>query len=62
MGCYANLVAPVTLEKGSSVAAGSTVTQDVPAGALAVSRSRQRNVEGWRKRRSRSKKSRKPKP
>jgi bifunctional UDP-N-acetylglucosamine pyrophosphorylase/glucosamine-1-phosphate N-acetyltransferase len=33
------------------VAAGSTVTGDVPEGALAVERGRQRNVEGWRERR-----------
>jgi bifunctional UDP-N-acetylglucosamine pyrophosphorylase/glucosamine-1-phosphate N-acetyltransferase len=39
--------------EGAAVAAGSTVTQDVPAEALAVARTKQRNVEGWRKRRPR---------
>ena len=56
VGCNANLIAPVTLEKDSYVAAGSTVTHDVPAGALAVARERQRNVEGWRERRPKKKK------
>lgn len=56
VGCNSNLIAPVTLEKDSYVAAGSTVTQDVPAGALAVARERQRNVAGWRSRRSSKKK------
>jgi bifunctional UDP-N-acetylglucosamine pyrophosphorylase/glucosamine-1-phosphate N-acetyltransferase len=56
VGCNSNLIAPVTLEKDSYVAAGSTVTQDVPAGALAVARARQRNVEGWRARRPSKKK------
>jgi bifunctional UDP-N-acetylglucosamine pyrophosphorylase/glucosamine-1-phosphate N-acetyltransferase len=56
VGCNANLVAPVSLAKNSAVAAGSTVTRDVPPDALAVARDRQRNVEGWRKRRSRKKK------
>jgi bifunctional UDP-N-acetylglucosamine pyrophosphorylase/glucosamine-1-phosphate N-acetyltransferase len=51
VGCNANLLAPVTVGRDAAVAAGSTVTQDVPAGALAVARTRQRNVEGWRTRR-----------
>jgi bifunctional UDP-N-acetylglucosamine pyrophosphorylase/glucosamine-1-phosphate N-acetyltransferase len=51
VGCNANLIAPVHLESGAFVAAGSTVTHDVPADALAVARARQRNVEGWRRRR-----------
>jgi bifunctional UDP-N-acetylglucosamine pyrophosphorylase/glucosamine-1-phosphate N-acetyltransferase len=41
------LVAPVRLADGSFVAAGSTVNQEVPAGALAVARERQRNIGGW---------------
>ncbi|MCC6642132.1 MAG: bifunctional UDP-N-acetylglucosamine diphosphorylase/glucosamine-1-phosphate N-acetyltransferase GlmU [Deltaproteobacteria bacterium] len=57
VGCNSNLIAPITLEKDSYVAAGSTVTHDVPAGALAVARERQRNVEGWRARRPSKKKS-----
>ena len=47
VGCNANLVAPVTLGARAHVAAGSTVTGDVPDGALAVARERQRNVDGW---------------
>ena len=51
IGCNVNLIAPVRVERDAAVAAGSTVTQDVPAEALGVARARQRNVEGWRKRR-----------
>lgn len=49
VGCNANLVAPVTLKKGSYVAAGSTITRDIPEDVLAVARSRQKNIEGWTK-------------
>jgi bifunctional UDP-N-acetylglucosamine pyrophosphorylase / glucosamine-1-phosphate N-acetyltransferase len=41
------LVAPVTLGDGAYTAAGSVVTDDVPDGALAVARARQRNIEGY---------------
>ena len=51
VGCNANLVAPVTVEDGSYIAAGSTVTQDVPKDALCVARNRQKNIEGWAKKR-----------
>jgi bifunctional UDP-N-acetylglucosamine pyrophosphorylase/glucosamine-1-phosphate N-acetyltransferase len=47
IGCNVNLIAPVTVEDDAFVAAGSTITSDVPRGALAVARARQRNVEGW---------------
>jgi bifunctional UDP-N-acetylglucosamine pyrophosphorylase/glucosamine-1-phosphate N-acetyltransferase len=47
VGCNANLIAPVRVGSRAYVAAGSTVTDDVPDGALAVARERQRNVEGW---------------
>ncbi|MGH3242996.1 MAG: bifunctional UDP-N-acetylglucosamine diphosphorylase/glucosamine-1-phosphate N-acetyltransferase GlmU [Spirillospora sp.] len=40
-------VAPVTVGDGAYTAAGSVIVQDVPPGAMAVARSRQRNVEGW---------------
>lgn len=43
VGCNSNLVAPVTLGTGSFIAAGSTVTKDVPADALAIARTRQEN-------------------
>jgi bifunctional UDP-N-acetylglucosamine pyrophosphorylase/glucosamine-1-phosphate N-acetyltransferase len=47
IGSDTQLVAPVTLGEGAYVAAGTTVTGDVPAGALALSRVRQLNLEGW---------------
>ena len=47
VGSNSTLVAPVTLADGSYIAAGSAVTTDVPAGALAIGRSRQENKEGW---------------
>lgn len=43
IGCNSNLVAPVTIGQGAFVAAGSTVTKDVPADALAIARARQEN-------------------
>ena len=47
VGSDSQLVAPVTLGEGAYVAAGTTVTEDVPPGALALSRVRQLNMEGW---------------
>ncbi|MEM9176149.1 MAG: bifunctional UDP-N-acetylglucosamine diphosphorylase/glucosamine-1-phosphate N-acetyltransferase GlmU [Myxococcota bacterium] len=47
IGCNANLVSPVTVEPHGFVAAGSTVTRDVPEDALAVARMKQRNIDGW---------------
>lgn len=47
IGSNTNLVAPVEVEEGAYVAAGSTITAKVPAGALAVARGKQRNLEGW---------------
>lgn len=47
VGSDTMLVAPVTVGAGAYTAAGSVITQDVPPGAMAVARSRQRNVEGW---------------
>ncbi len=55
VGCNANLIAPVSVGDDAAVVAGSTVTQDVPGGALGVARARQRNVEGWRGRRPKKK-------
>ncbi|MDG2461321.1 MAG: bifunctional UDP-N-acetylglucosamine diphosphorylase/glucosamine-1-phosphate N-acetyltransferase GlmU [Luminiphilus sp.] len=49
VGSNSTLVAPVTIEDGGFVAAGSTITEDVKADQLAVARGRQRNVEGWTK-------------
>ncbi len=47
IGCNTNLVAPVKIGDGAYTAAATTVTEDVPAGALAIGRSRQTNIEGW---------------
>jgi len=47
IGCNTNLVAPVTVGSGSYVAAGSTITKNVPPGSLGVARARQSNIEGW---------------
>ena len=47
VGSNSTLVAPVTLADGSYIAAGSAVTTDVPAGALAIGRSRQEIKDGW---------------
>ncbi|HEY0143177.1 MAG TPA: bifunctional UDP-N-acetylglucosamine diphosphorylase/glucosamine-1-phosphate N-acetyltransferase GlmU [Thermoanaerobaculia bacterium] len=47
IGSDSQLVAPVRVGKGAYVGAGSTITKDVPADALALSRTPQRNVEGW---------------
>jgi len=55
VGSNSTLVAPVTLADGSYIAAGSAVTADVPAGALAIGRARQENKDGWVNRRSRDK-------
>ncbi|UBH08551.1 bifunctional UDP-N-acetylglucosamine diphosphorylase/glucosamine-1-phosphate N-acetyltransferase GlmU [Macrococcus armenti] len=47
IGCNSNLVAPVTVGDGSFVAAGSTITDDVPEKSLALGRARQTNKEGY---------------
>ncbi len=52
IGSNTNLVAPVSIGSEAVTGAGSTITKDVPDGALAVERSRQTVVPGWRKRRS----------
>ncbi|GLY28703.1 bifunctional UDP-N-acetylglucosamine diphosphorylase/glucosamine-1-phosphate N-acetyltransferase GlmU [Kineosporia sp. NBRC 101731] len=47
IGSDTTLVAPVTVGDGAYTAAGSSITEDVPPGALAVARGRQHNSEGW---------------
>lgn len=47
VGSDSTLVAPVTVEDGAYIGAGSCITRDVPAGALAVGRARQITKEGW---------------
>lgn len=49
IGSNSQLVAPVRIGSGATVGAGSTITQDVPDDSLAVSRSRQRNIQGWKR-------------
>ena len=51
VGSNTTLVAPITLADGAYIAAGSTITKDVPPGALGVGRARQENKEGWREKR-----------
>ena len=52
VGSNTNFVAPVKIGKEAYVAAGSTITQDVPDGALSIAREKQRNIEGWAEKRS----------
>jgi bifunctional UDP-N-acetylglucosamine pyrophosphorylase/glucosamine-1-phosphate N-acetyltransferase len=47
IGCNVNLIAPVRVAQDAFVAAGSTITKDVPELALAVAREKQKNVAGW---------------
>jgi bifunctional UDP-N-acetylglucosamine pyrophosphorylase/glucosamine-1-phosphate N-acetyltransferase len=47
VGCNVNLVAPVKVEAGAYIAAGSTITEDVDADALAIARAKQTNKPGW---------------
>ena len=47
IGCNTNLIAPVQVGEGAYIAAGSTVTDDVPPAALAIARARQQNKRDW---------------
>jgi bifunctional UDP-N-acetylglucosamine pyrophosphorylase / glucosamine-1-phosphate N-acetyltransferase len=47
IGSDTQLIAPVTVGRGAYVGTGTTVREDVPAGALGVSAGKQRNIEGW---------------
>lgn len=51
IGCNTNLVSPVSVGEKAYVAAGTTLTADVPDGALSVGRTKQKNIEGWVERR-----------
>ena len=55
VGSNTELVAPVTVKKGSYIGAGSTITKDVPEGALAISRSKQKTIRGWKRRKAKGK-------
>jgi len=50
IGSDSQLIAPVTVGAGAYVAAGSSITEDVPPGALGIARGKQRNIEGWAER------------
>ena len=52
IGCNSNLVAPVTVEDGAYIAAGSTITDDVPENNLAIARARQVNKTSWKDKRN----------
>ncbi|MCH5138838.1 bifunctional UDP-N-acetylglucosamine diphosphorylase/glucosamine-1-phosphate N-acetyltransferase GlmU [Clostridiaceae bacterium UIB06] len=47
IGCNTNLVAPVEVKDDAYIAAGSTITEEVPKGALAIGRAKQVNKVGW---------------
>lgn len=47
VGSNSNLVAPVNVESWGYVAAGSTITKEVPEGTLSIARAEQKNIEGW---------------
>ena len=47
IGSDTQLIAPVTVGAGAYVGTGTTIREDVPPGALAVSAGKQRNIEGW---------------
>lgn len=49
VGSNTALVAPVTVGNGATIGAGSTITQDIPDAQLGVARSRQRNIDGWKR-------------
>ena len=49
VGSNSTLVAPIKVDKGGFVAAGSTVTIEVPSDSLAVGRAKQRNIKGWKR-------------
>lgn len=49
IGSDTQLVAPVTVGKGATLGAGTTLTKDAPAGALVITRAKQTAIEGWRR-------------
>ena len=49
IGSDTQLIAPVTVAKGSTIGAGSTITRDTPEGELTLSRSKQMTVTGWKR-------------
>lgn len=57
IGSGTELIAPVTIHKDSYVGAGSTITEDVPEGSLAIARQKQKNLLEWFKRKRKKQKS-----
>jgi bifunctional UDP-N-acetylglucosamine pyrophosphorylase/glucosamine-1-phosphate N-acetyltransferase len=49
IGSDTQLVAPVTVGKGATLGAGTTLTRDAPAGELTISRAKQTTVPGWKR-------------
>ncbi len=49
IGSDTQLVAPVTVGRGATIGAGSTITKDAPAGELTLSRSKQMTINGWKR-------------
>ena len=49
VGSDSQLVAPVTIGKGATIGAGTTLTKDAPAGKLTISRPKQMTIEGWKR-------------
>jgi len=49
IGSDSQLVAPVTIGEGATIAAGSTITKNAPAGELSLSRGRQITIKGWKR-------------
>jgi len=55
VGSGTELVAPIKINKNSYIGAGSTITREVPEESLAIARAKQRNIEGWVKRKKKKK-------
>jgi bifunctional UDP-N-acetylglucosamine pyrophosphorylase/glucosamine-1-phosphate N-acetyltransferase len=49
IGSDSQLVAPVTVGKGATLGAGTTLTKDAPAGKLTISRPKQLTIENWKR-------------
>ena len=49
VGSDTQLVAPITVGKGATLGAGTTLTKDAPAGELTLSRAKQLTINGWKR-------------
>jgi bifunctional UDP-N-acetylglucosamine pyrophosphorylase / glucosamine-1-phosphate N-acetyltransferase len=54
IGSDSQIIAPVTIGKGAYIGSGTTVRENVPPGALAVSAGKQRTIEGWARKRKKN--------